>query len=161
MQAYCMKCRGKREMKNAKSITMRNGSPATQGICSVCGTKVFRIGKSKSQYRGYQDYQRGWVSVYRCPCFLLSIIYSAISSHVYSVSPHYSIVTATGQLFKQLSNHTRCTLLAIVESSFHIDLPALFGFQQLIFILAKHRYQSSSSGLKRQIFSQYLTIFSR
>ena len=48
MQAYCMKCRGKREIKNAKSITMKNGSPATQGICSVCGTKVFRIGKSKS-----------------------------------------------------------------------------------------------------------------
>jgi len=48
MQAYCMKCRAKREMKNAKAITMKNGRPATQGICSVCGTKVFRIGKSKS-----------------------------------------------------------------------------------------------------------------
>lgn len=48
MQAYCMKCRAKREIKNTKSITMKNGRPATQGICSVCGTKVFRIGKSKS-----------------------------------------------------------------------------------------------------------------
>jgi len=48
MQAYCMKCRAKREIKNAKAITMKNGRPATQGICSVCGTKVFRIGKSKS-----------------------------------------------------------------------------------------------------------------
>ena len=46
MQAYCVKCRAKREMKDAKSITMKNGRPATQGVCPACGTKVFRIGKS-------------------------------------------------------------------------------------------------------------------
>jgi len=46
MQAYCMKCRSKREMKDAKAITMKNGKPATQGVCPVCGTKMFRIGKS-------------------------------------------------------------------------------------------------------------------
>ena len=46
MQAYCMKCRVKREMKDAKAITMKNGRPATQGVCPVCGTKMFRIGKS-------------------------------------------------------------------------------------------------------------------
>ncbi len=46
MQAYCMKCRAKREIKNPKSITMKNGKPATQGVCPNCGTKVFRIGKS-------------------------------------------------------------------------------------------------------------------
>ena len=46
MQAYCVKCRAKREMKDAKSITMKNGKPATQGICPTCGTKMFRIGKS-------------------------------------------------------------------------------------------------------------------
>ena len=45
MQAYCVKCRAKREMKDAKAITMKNGKPATQGICPVCGTKMFRIGK--------------------------------------------------------------------------------------------------------------------
>jgi len=45
MQAYCVKCRTKREMKNPKSITMKNGRPATQGECPVCGTKMFRIGK--------------------------------------------------------------------------------------------------------------------
>ena len=45
MQAYCMKCRTKREMKDARSITMKNGRPATQGVCPVCGTKMFRIGK--------------------------------------------------------------------------------------------------------------------
>jgi len=46
MQAYCVKCRAKREMKDAKAITMKNGKPATQGVCPVCGTKMFRIMKS-------------------------------------------------------------------------------------------------------------------
>ena len=46
MRAYCMKCRAKKEMKDAKSITMKNGRPATQGVCPTCGTKMFRIGKS-------------------------------------------------------------------------------------------------------------------
>jgi len=43
MQAYCMKCRAKRAMKDAMVITMRNGKPATQGLCSVCGTKIFSL----------------------------------------------------------------------------------------------------------------------
>jgi len=46
MQAYCVKCRTKREMKDTKSITMKNGKPATQGTCPSCGTKMFRIGKA-------------------------------------------------------------------------------------------------------------------
>ncbi len=46
MQAYCVKCRAKREIKNAKAITMKNGKPATQGVCPVCATKMFRIGKN-------------------------------------------------------------------------------------------------------------------
>ena len=46
MQAYCMKCRTKREMKDAKATTMKNGRPATQGTCPVCRTKMFKIGKS-------------------------------------------------------------------------------------------------------------------
>jgi len=45
MQAYCFKCRAKREIKNAQNIILKNGKPAVQGICSVCGTKVFRMGK--------------------------------------------------------------------------------------------------------------------
>ena len=45
MQAYCVKRRAEREIKDAKSITMKNGRPATQGVCPVCGTKIFRIGK--------------------------------------------------------------------------------------------------------------------
>ncbi|MFC1962574.1 DUF5679 domain-containing protein [Chloroflexota bacterium] len=45
MQAYCMKCRAKKEIKNPQSIVMKNKRPATRGVCPTCGTKVFRIGK--------------------------------------------------------------------------------------------------------------------
>lgn len=46
MEAYCMKCKQKREMKDPQPTTMKNGKPATTGTCSVCGTKLFKIGKS-------------------------------------------------------------------------------------------------------------------
>ncbi|MBV9228272.1 MAG: hypothetical protein JOZ18_03075 [Chloroflexi bacterium] len=41
--AYCVKCKEKREMKNAHQITMKNGKPALQGQCTVCGTTLNRI----------------------------------------------------------------------------------------------------------------------
>ena len=46
MQGYCVKCRSKKEIKDAKAITMKNGKPATRGTCPSCGTKMFRIGKA-------------------------------------------------------------------------------------------------------------------
>ena len=45
MEAYCFKCRTKREISNPQQVSLKNGRPATQGVCPVCGTKVFRIGK--------------------------------------------------------------------------------------------------------------------
>jgi hypothetical protein len=39
-----MKCKAQREIKGAKQITMKNGRPATEGTCPVCGTKIFKIG---------------------------------------------------------------------------------------------------------------------
>ena len=44
---YCMKCKTQREIQNAKQITMKNGRPATEGACPVCGTKIFKIGAGK------------------------------------------------------------------------------------------------------------------
>jgi len=44
LQAYCVKCRAKREIQNPERVTLKNGRPATQGVCPVCGTKVYRIG---------------------------------------------------------------------------------------------------------------------
>ncbi|MDO8568108.1 MAG: DUF5679 domain-containing protein [Dehalococcoidales bacterium] len=46
MQAYCVKCRKKVEVKSPKAVTMKNGRPATQGQCTVCATKIFKIGKA-------------------------------------------------------------------------------------------------------------------
>ena len=31
-------------MKGEKQVTMKNGRNALSGICSVCGTKMFKIG---------------------------------------------------------------------------------------------------------------------
>ncbi len=45
-QAYCVKCRTTREIQNATQVTLKNGRPATQGTCPVCGTKIFRIGRA-------------------------------------------------------------------------------------------------------------------
>src|SRR5919197_755380 len=43
MEARCMKCKTQREMKNPKQITMKNGRPATEGTCPVCGTRMYLI----------------------------------------------------------------------------------------------------------------------
>ena len=45
-QAYCFKCREKREVKNPQNVVLKNKRPAVRGVCPVCGTKVFRIGKA-------------------------------------------------------------------------------------------------------------------
>jgi hypothetical protein len=47
MEAYCLKCRTQREMKDATAVTMKNGKPATKGTCPVCGTGMYKIGKAK------------------------------------------------------------------------------------------------------------------
>lgn len=43
MQAYCVKCREKREIVEAEEVVMKNGKKAMQGKCGTCGTKLFRI----------------------------------------------------------------------------------------------------------------------
>ncbi len=46
MEGYCVKCKAKREIQNATATTLKNGRPATTGTCGVCGTKIFKIGKT-------------------------------------------------------------------------------------------------------------------
>jgi hypothetical protein len=45
--AYCVKCREKRDMKDPKEVSFsgKGGQErrAMQGICPVCGTKMFKI----------------------------------------------------------------------------------------------------------------------
>ena len=47
-EAYCVKCKTKRIIKNPEETIMKNGRPAIKGFCSVCNCKVFRIGKMKN-----------------------------------------------------------------------------------------------------------------
>jgi len=43
MEGYCLKCKVKKEMKDTKEITMKNGRRAMKGTCSDCGTGMFKI----------------------------------------------------------------------------------------------------------------------
>ncbi len=43
-EAYCMKCRLKREIRNPRQILLSNKSQALQGTCAVCTTRVYKIG---------------------------------------------------------------------------------------------------------------------
>jgi uncharacterized protein DUF5679 len=42
-EAYCVKCKSKREMKDAKEVTMKNGRKAMKGVCPECNTGMYRI----------------------------------------------------------------------------------------------------------------------
>ncbi|PKO21367.1 MAG: hypothetical protein CVU38_15205 [Chloroflexi bacterium HGW-Chloroflexi-1] len=44
VQAYCVKCKAMRPMKDGRAIFMANGRPAAEGVCAECGTRLFRIG---------------------------------------------------------------------------------------------------------------------
>ena len=41
--AYCVKCKKKQEMQDPRPVFTANGSPATQGVCPICGTRMFRM----------------------------------------------------------------------------------------------------------------------
>jgi NAD-dependent SIR2 family protein deacetylase len=40
---YCVKCKKKTEQKDPQRVTMKNGKPAQQGSCAICGTKTTLI----------------------------------------------------------------------------------------------------------------------
>ena len=42
-EAYCVKCKTKRAMKNTSKVTMKNGRQALKGTCSNCGTGMYKI----------------------------------------------------------------------------------------------------------------------
>ena len=62
MEAYCVKCRTRREMSNAMAVTMKNGKPATQGLCSVCGTRCSGSANVKIVSLAIQRLQRPGVA---------------------------------------------------------------------------------------------------
>jgi DNA topoisomerase-1 len=47
MEAYCMKCKTKREMLEPQATFNAKSSPVTIGVCPVCGTKLYRMGRTE------------------------------------------------------------------------------------------------------------------
>ena len=43
IKAYCMKCKAERSIQNVQIVTTKNGRPAANGVCPVCGTKMFKF----------------------------------------------------------------------------------------------------------------------
>ena len=43
VEAYCVKCKAKRDMKAPAEVTMANGRKAMKGTCPECGTGMFKI----------------------------------------------------------------------------------------------------------------------
>jgi len=48
LEAYCVKCRTKREVMNPVADFNAAATPITRGECGVCGTKLFRIGRTEA-----------------------------------------------------------------------------------------------------------------
>lgn len=48
MEAYCVRCKTKREIKDPVAGFNKNGTPVTTGTCVECGTKVYRIGNTEA-----------------------------------------------------------------------------------------------------------------
>jgi DNA topoisomerase-1 len=46
MEAYCMKCKTRREIQQGAASFNAKGSPVTVGVCPVCGTKLYRMGRT-------------------------------------------------------------------------------------------------------------------
>jgi hypothetical protein len=46
LEAYCMKCKTKREMKDPQPVFTAQGAPATRGVCPHCGTTLYRMGRT-------------------------------------------------------------------------------------------------------------------
>jgi len=46
VEAYCVKCKEKRDIAQPEATFTSSGTPATRGICSVCGTGLYRMGRT-------------------------------------------------------------------------------------------------------------------
>lgn len=48
LEAYCVKCKTKREIANAQPTFTSRGTPGVKGNCPVCGTTLFRMGATEA-----------------------------------------------------------------------------------------------------------------
>lgn len=49
VDGHCMKCKTKREIKDAKQVKMKNGRDAIKGTCTKCGCGMYKIGRLDKQ----------------------------------------------------------------------------------------------------------------
>ncbi len=48
MEAYCLRCKAKREMTKPHPVYTKAGRPGTKGTCPVCGSGMFLMGKTEA-----------------------------------------------------------------------------------------------------------------
>ena len=48
MEAYCVKCKAKRELQNPQPLFNSRGAAYTKGTCAVCGTNILRLGATEA-----------------------------------------------------------------------------------------------------------------
>ncbi len=48
LEAYCVKCKAKREIQNPQAEFNAVGAPVTRGVCPVCGTGLYRMGRTEA-----------------------------------------------------------------------------------------------------------------
>jgi DNA topoisomerase I len=46
LEAYCVKCKTKREIMDPQAVFTDNAVPATRGVCPECGTSLYRMGRT-------------------------------------------------------------------------------------------------------------------
>jgi DNA topoisomerase-1 len=57
LEAYCVKCKTKREVQDPQAVFTKHATPATRGQCPVCGTTMFRMGGTPA-HEGMQAPER-------------------------------------------------------------------------------------------------------
>ncbi len=74
MEAYCFKCKDKREIQNPVAEFNSRGTPVTTGRCPVCGTKMYRMGKTSAhegvtppEIKPYQKKLKGKLVIVESP----------------------------------------------------------------------------------------------
>jgi hypothetical protein len=84
--AFCVKCRGPREIKEPRAVSLANGRSALQGACPVCATLLTRIVKAQEERPGPRRPQPspsdpaagpGWSAPHRFPIAKASPIVKA------------------------------------------------------------------------------------
>jgi hypothetical protein len=51
LEAYCFRCKAKKQIKDPTETRMKNGKMAVSGTCITCGTKMFKILPTQEEQR--------------------------------------------------------------------------------------------------------------